>query len=149
MGNGPPPAAGGETDANPLRFGGWGLWIYNQREFPLLTGGNVYFHGARGYYREETALRLPDANPKAEIVEEGERAYLRVNLDPAIQKAATRLIGTELLGKAKITGLPYENPDGSPIVIDTDYFGKKRSSTAPTAGPFENPGQGELKLKVW
>ena len=149
VGNGPPPAAGGAAEANPLRFGGWGLWVYDQREFPLLTGGNVYLHGARGYYREDNALGLSDVNPKAEIVEEGDRAYLRVNLDAAMQKAATRLISTELLGKAKISGLPYENPDGSPVVIDTDFFGKKRSSAAPSAGPFENPGQGDLKLKVW
>jgi hypothetical protein len=147
-GNGAPPAGGG-ADANPLRFGGWGLWVYDQREFPLFTGGNIYLHGARGYYKEESGFKLPDANPRAEILEEGDRVYLRVNLDPAIQKAATRVISTQLLGKAKIPGLPYENADGSPLVIDTDYFGKKRSATNPSAGPFENPGQGELKIKVW
>ena len=56
---------------------------------------------------------------------------------------------TELLGKAKIPGLPYENPDGSPLKIDTDYFGKRRNEASPTAGPFENPGAGPLTLKVW
>ena len=43
----------------------------------------------------------------------------------------------------------YENPDGTPLKIDTDYFGKKRSQTNPSAGPFENPGEGKLTLKVW
>ena len=33
--------------------------------------------------------------------------------------------------------------------IDIDYFGKKRSRSKPSAGPFERPGQGDLKLKVW
>jgi hypothetical protein len=32
--------------------------------------------------------------------------------------------------------------------IDTDYFGKKRSTTNPTAGPFENPDTGALRLRV-
>ncbi len=40
-------------------------------------------------------------------------------------------------------------PDGTPLKIDTDYFGKKRNETNPSAGPFENPGEGKLKLKVW
>ena len=29
----------------------------------------------------------------------------------------------------------YENPDGSPIIFDTDFFGKKRGKR-PIAGPF-------------
>ena len=37
----------------------------------------------------------------------------------------------------------------SPITIDTDYFGKKRNKENPTAGPFERPGKGDLRLKVW
>ena len=52
-------------------------------------------------------------------------------------------VTTELLGKAVIPNLPYEQPDGTPIRIDTDYFGKPRNES-PTPGPFENPGQGEL-----
>ena len=40
---------------------------------------------------------------------------------------------TELLGKAKIPGLPYENPDGSPLKIDTDYFGKTKRRSEPDA----------------
>ena len=55
---------------------------------------------------------------------------------------------TELLGKAKTPDMPYENPDGSPLKIDTDYFGKQRNETNPTPGPFENPGTGALTLKV-
>jgi alpha-L-arabinofuranosidase len=58
-------------------------------------------------------------------------------------------VTTALLGKAVIPDLPYEQPDGSPIRIDTDYSGKSRSESNPTPGPFERPGQGDLKIKVW
>jgi hypothetical protein len=149
VGNGAPPTTGTEADANPLRFGGFGLWVYNQREYPLQTGGNVYWKGAAGYYEERGALHSPTADPKPEIVEDGDRVYLRLNLGADVEKAATRLVTTELLGKAKVSGLAYENADGSALVIDTDYFGKKRKASGPSAGPFEDPGQGNLKLKVW
>jgi alpha-N-arabinofuranosidase len=43
----------------------------------------------------------------------------------------------------------YENPDGTSLKIDIDYFGKKRNEANPSAGPFENPGEGKLTLKVW
>src|SRR5450759_495943 len=149
VGDGAPPASGTEADANPLRFGGYGLWVYNHSEYPLHTGGNVYWKGAAGYYEERGALHSPAADPKPEIVEDGDRVYLRLNLGADVEKAATRLVTTELLGKAKVSGLAYENADGSALVIDTDYFGKKRKASGPSAGPFEDPGQGNLKLKVW
>jgi alpha-L-arabinofuranosidase len=52
------------------------------------------------------------------------------------------------LGKAKISGLPYENPEGSPLAIDRDFFGNPRNESNPTVGPFENPGDGRLSLRV-
>lgn len=48
-----------------------------------------------------------------------------------------------------VSGLGYENPDGSPIKIDTDYFGARRSKINPSSGPFEAPAAGMLKLKAW
>lgn len=118
-------------------------------QFPLQTGGNVYCDGARPYSKETNDVTLPGVDPKVRIIEEGRHAYLRLTWDPAMRNPNTMLVTTELLGKARITGLGYENPDGSPLKIDTDYFGKRRSATNPTPGPFESPGEGNLALKVW
>jgi hypothetical protein len=148
-GNGPTPQAGSDADQDPLRYGGYGLWVYNHREYPLFTGGNVYMNGARPYAKESDAVSLPAVNPKPEIVEEGERVYLRLNLPGGLEQAATRTVTTELLGKARIPGLPFENTDGTPIRIDADYSGAARDSAKPAAGPFERPGQGEVRIKVW
>jgi hypothetical protein len=128
---------------------GFGLWLYDTREFPLYTGGNVYFNGARPYAKETNNVALPGVDPKAGIVEEGQNVYLHLALGQALRNPNTRLVNTELLGEAKIPGLAYENPDGSPLKVDTDYFGKRRNATSPTAGPFEQPGEGDLRLKVW
>ena len=56
---------------------------------------------------------------------------------------------TELLGKAKIPDLPYEQPDGSPYRIDTDYLGRKRNDANPFPGPFELSKRNKQELKVW
>ena len=139
VGNGVPPSAGTGADANPLRFGGYGLWVYDHREYPLYTGGNVYLNGARAYATEIGAINLPTADPKPEIVEDGDRVYLRLNLSAEQRKAATKLVNTGLLGKAKVPGLAYENADGSPVTIDSDYLGAKRNAARPSAGPFREP----------
>ncbi len=128
---------------------GCGLWVYDDRGFPLKTGGNVYFNGARPYAKEAKDIVQADFNPNVQVAVEGDRVVLRLTLDEALQNAKTELVTTQLLGKNKIAGLSYENPDGSPLKIDTDYFGHKRSETNPTPGPFERPGTGSLSLTVW
>ena len=72
-----------------------------------------------------------------------------MNLEKAIFKMKNRTVTTELLGKVKIPNLNYENPDGTPFIIDVDYFGNARNKRNPSAGPFEKPGIGNVNLKVW
>jgi len=149
VGNGGPPAGGGEAETNPQGLGGFGLWVYNLREYPLMAGGNVYLNGARGYAKEDGSLSLPGPNFKVQIVDEADGVYVRFVPPAEAQKAGTRPVGTEMLGRARVSGLAYENPDGSPLTLDADYLGQKRSATRPAPGPFETYGPGELKLKVW
>ena len=126
---------------------GYGLWEYDAREFPLQTGGNVYYSGAQPYAKETGSLVVPDLAPNPTIVEKDGNVYLSVNLGQPLSNAPTVLVTTDLLGKSKIAGAGYENPDGSPLKVDADYFGKKRSDAHPGAGPFETVRGGELR--VW
>ena len=126
---------------------GFGLWVYDARNSSLQTGGNVYFHGARPYAKETAPLTLAEVDPKPTITEKDGRVHLHLILGH-MENTSTALVTTELLGKAKVSDCAYENPDGSPLKIDTDYFGKKRSETKPSAGPFENPGKDVLDLVI-
>lgn len=128
---------------------GFGLSVYDARELPLQTGGNVYCNGARPYAKETNSVTQPGVDPQVKVSMEGDRVTLSLNLGSELKPAATALVTTSLLGKAKIPGLPYENADGSPVKIDTDYFGKKRNEASPTPGPFEALGAGPIALKVW
>jgi hypothetical protein len=149
IGNGAPPAAGARVDIDPLNAGGYGLWVYNHREFPLVTGGNVFLKGARPYFREDGGLHAPEADARVTVVEEGGGVTLRLNLGQDVSKAATKLVNSALLGKTKVSGAGYENPDASPLTIDVDYLGRRRSAARPLPGPFESLGQGEVSIKVW
>jgi hypothetical protein len=131
------------------RFVGFGLWVYDTREHTSPAGGNVYYRSARPSAAETGAVTLPQIDPQVKLVEEGERVFLQARFDSGFGSAATKRVSTERLGRARVSNLPFENSDGSPVVIDTDYFGQKRSEASPSSGPFENPGVGQLKLKVW
>ena len=40
----------------------------------------------------------------------------------------------------------YENPDGTPITFDSDYFGNHRDGVKVTAGPLSSAVETEQKL---
>ena len=150
VGNGEPSTSAPTAAAKELRWiSSFGLWGYDTRELPLQTGGNVYFHGARPYANEKNPLMHSDHDPDIRLVEESGRVVLHLALKKSLREARTTLVNSALLGKAKIPGLAYLNPDDSPLRFDRDYFGKHRNQSQPTPGPFEKPGEGNLKLEVW
>jgi alpha-N-arabinofuranosidase len=150
VGAGEPSAAAGKPAAKgPPRGDGFGLSVYDAREFPSYAGGNVYFNGAKPYSKEENPLVRAEVDPKVKVVTEGSGAELHLTWEQLAEKPRAALVTTALLGKAKIPGLPFENPDGSPLAVDIDFFGKRRDGTTPTPGPFEKPGAGPVVLKVW
>jgi hypothetical protein len=136
----------GRTGPTEKEDAGSGLSVYNQREYPLQTGGNVYYNGAQPYTRESDAVKAA-GDPQVKLIEQGKNVDLRLNTGPELKQARTQPVGTAMLGKAKVPNLPYENAGGSPLKIDTDYFGKKRSQNHPTAGPFETPAHGLVRLR--
>ncbi len=125
-----------------------GLGIYKTTEFPMLVDGNIYLNGAIKYESEANQLEL-NYNPGITIEEKEAGVFLTLNFDKEILKMKNKTVTSELLGKAIVPDLRFENPDGSAITITKDYYGKIKSKKNPTAGPFEKPDQGKIALKVW
>jgi alpha-N-arabinofuranosidase len=147
LGRGGPGSAPAPAVA-PLWTGGYGLWGYDFRPHPTRAAGNIYLAGAQpGVAERDTALNL-DADPALRLTEEHGRWYLHLYRDRAWDRAATRRITSDLLGRARVPDLPYVHPDDSPLVLDRDWFGHRRGPR-PTPGPFEKPGRGPLRLCVW
>ncbi|HEX4757297.1 MAG TPA: hypothetical protein VH308_04910, partial [Terracidiphilus sp.] len=126
------------------------LSVYDNTPLPMTMKGNVFLDGAKSSGHEKDPLVLPNFDPKTKLQAKPSGLILQINFAKAWSEAGQhQLVTTALLGKASIPDLPYEQPDGAPIRIDTDYLGKARSETNPTPGPFERPGQGLLNIKVW
>jgi len=126
-----------------------GLDGYDKAALPVQIESNVYYNGARPCFKETNYLEKADFNPELKVVEQSDSVFLHITLDDSFHALDKRLVTTALLGRAKMPNAAYENPDGTTLKINTDYFGKKRSEANPSAGPFENPGEGKLTLKVW
>jgi len=128
------------------RFG-YGLWIYENRPQAPQVAGNIYYDGAKPYTDEDAIVVNKRLN--IEVEETGNEVYLTITIDSKQDRAKMKAVTSQLLGKAQVPDLPFENPDGTPLTIDTDYFGRLRDMKNPFCGPFENPGSGRVMLKVW
>jgi len=126
-----------------------GLDGYDKATLTVQIKGNVYYNGAKPYFKETNYLEKAEFNPEVKVVEKSDSVFLHITLDGSFHALDNPLVTTAFLGRAKIPNAAYENPDGTPLKINTDYFGKKRSEAGPSAGPFENPGEGKLTLKIW
>jgi len=123
---------------------------YDAARLPVQMDGNVFFKGARACKFETDALMKTDFDPAVKLVEKSDGLYLTGKLDKGWAGDRTRkLVTTGMLGKAVIPNLPYEQPDGSSLRVDKDYFGKPRDEGNPTPGPFESLAPGEVNLRVW
>jgi alpha-N-arabinofuranosidase len=110
----------------------------------------VFLQGTRASTNEAAPLIRANFDPAIRLTEQAGGVTLQVNLDKAWGTEQTRkLVTTALLGKAKIPDLPYENADGSPIRIATDYFGARRNAENPFPGPFEVREGGQQTFVVW
>jgi len=111
--------------------------------------GNIYYNKANPSDKDVDFINDSSFNPDVKLVEEGEKGYLQLAFNKNYYDHKVKIITTEILGKAKMPKAAFDNPDGTPLKIDTDYFGKLRTGESAVAGPFSNLKTGEVKLELW
>lgn len=103
---------------------------------PVWAKGNAYFNGAKPMKKESDAY----VNNQAQINiswrsdSEGKISFT-TNLKDFQKDLSCTLIKTDDIPMAFEPEEKYENPDGSPITFDTDFYGKHRGEKI-ISGPF-------------
>ena len=123
--------AGCKTEEKPYPYG-----KYSRQEALNL------FHQNYGLFDELVTAILEDSW----FLENG-NVYLEMTIDESFAEIKAETVDTKRLGMTRISEASYENPDGSPITIDSDIFGNARGKN-PTTGPIENIGTGRVKILV-
>ena len=135
---------------NNIFAGRWNASALDHSKLPEQMAGNVFLKGATPCAQEPSPLVQADFDPALKLVAKADGFYLEMNYNPAWNAAPNRpAVTTGLLGKSAISACAYENPDGTPLRIDSDYFGKPRGAANPAAGPFVSPGADRQAIKVW
>jgi alpha-N-arabinofuranosidase len=133
---------------NNIFVEGWNASPYDTVKFPVWMQGNVFLKGAKPSTHEAAPLVNAAFDPALKLLEKPDGWYLEMTADPAWNAVTRPLVTTAVLGKTKIAECAYENPDASPLRIDTDYNGKPRDAANPAVGPFESAA-GTRSIKVW
>ncbi len=113
------------------------LGQYHFGHLPVWVDGNAYFNGASVSKHEKNGL-IAEQPVQLTLAYEGERILLKTDLFAQLAQFRTGLVSTETLGEAFEPEQRFENPDGTPIVFDQDFYNAHRSVSA-VPGPFAAP----------
>lgn len=107
---------------------------------PSFLCGNVFIGNAKPAASEPHAARVPAGAlaPACSVTIEAGRPLLRHTL-PTLPTLASHPIDDAALGRACVTGLPFQDCDGSALKLDSDYFGRPHNAKNPRPGPFAEP----------
>ena len=117
-----------EPDMGPLA-------TYHFGHLPVWLSGNAYFNGATVCKHDKNCLIDKDAKVEVKLIEENGSYRLETNVYDYLKDFKTGIINSDILGCAFEPEQRFENPDGSEIIFDCDYFGGHRG-TAALPGPF-------------
>lgn len=116
-------------------------------KLPVWSEGNFYLNGAEAWIHEKRGC-IPDASmlpeaPYADVEERDGSVILRTNIGEWLRQSGftDAIVDSDTLGKAFEPEERFENPDGSRIVFNEDYFGAHRGA-APLPGPFSEEADG-------
>ncbi len=128
---------------------GWGLQLYDSLDFQVLAAGNVYLDSIFPCRLGAEHLVIPSFDTQMKTERSAEHILLYVRIPDEMLRWQISQVTSALLGVTKISHLSFEDAQGRPIKIDTDYFGRMRKENHPVAGPFEIRQGGGIRLDLW
>ena len=112
---------------------------------PVWAKGNVYLNGAKAYKNESCNLIDHEHPVQADIVLKDGRPVLSTDLYRLLGDFSAGMVNSDILGYAFEPEERFENPDGTPITFDRDYFGGHRGIHV-LPGPFASAEDAEKFL---
>ncbi len=121
-------------------FGPWSPEDEKNRDkfydhLPVDGKGNIYLNGAKANSTETDAY-VDDGKVSFELICDGDKVSFKTDIYEHLPKERPGMISSAVLGSAFESEQRFENPDGSEIIFNEDFFGDHRGAR-PVAGPFE------------
>ena len=117
---------------------------------PVFIRDNVYAAGAQAFEAENRAIVLADSDISATVVDEGAEVYLECHLPVAFDDVRVDTVSGADLERVRFVDADFEEPDGTPVVLDADLVGVDKAPTSSyPAGPLTLLASGSSRIRVW
>lgn len=127
----------------------YGTVVFDASKRPIIAEDNLFFNGAAPMTDKNNGAVYETINPQL-TVEETPDGEVYINTSVGFKGLAPfkgKKVDAARLGTAQLSGIPFENPYGSPYSVDKDYFGNSRGAST-TVGPIEK-FDSYRRIKVW
>jgi hypothetical protein len=115
---------------------------------PVYAWGNVYAAGARPFAGEQDPVLLDGG--QIALVADGDGVHLETDLPDGFGAARLGVVSGRDLPRVRFADADFEEPDGSPAVIDLDLTGERRTAgETAAAGPVAALMPGAGRIRVW
>ncbi|PZT55681.1 NosD domain-containing protein [Paenibacillus silvae] len=121
---------------------------YELVEQPVYINNNAYFNGAEPFEKEVDHWVEEQFCPNLSIIDQGEAGYLSIELPEVAEHLYGAVHSTSTLPRVRIVDAEFENPDGSAVLLDTDFLDQPRARKD-GLGPFSTLKKGKNYIKVW
>lgn len=117
-------------------------------EQPVYIDNNAYFNGAEPFERENVKLVEKTFSPNLSIIDKGNEGFLSIEFPESVEDWLGEIHSTATLPRVRIVDVEFENPDGSDLILDTDFLDEQRAARS-ALGPFANLKKGINRIRIW
>jgi len=114
---------------------------------PVYLGGNVYLNEAKPSAKEKEKLDMQGFDPSFSIEEKDNEIYLNITLPKGFEQLTSAPHNTNSLGRVRIQGANFENPDGTDLYLNSDFFGNTTNEKT-VSGPISNLKDGKNHIPI-
>jgi len=115
----------------------------------ITVNHNIYLNGAMPFPNKDAQSVVIDSKTDMQLQLNDHAATLKITLPPASLERKHRLITSKLIGKIPYAEMYMEHPDGMPLDLTSDFFGKAIDPANVLPGPFQELGNGENSVTLW
>jgi len=110
---------------------------------------NVYLGGARPFPRRDRQSVVEAERAGVDVRVQGRSAVLSLDLPPGVLEGTHPLVTSKLIGKVPLAEMFMEHPDGRPLDITSDFFGRPIHASQVRPGPFQSIRPGKQRVALW
>jgi len=127
---------------------GWGdVNIFDLVEQPVYIAENAYFNGATAFENETKKIEETDFDTAFAVHQTGGAVFLSITLPECFEGYKSKPHSTASLARVRIVDADFENPDGTPLTLDSDYFNVSIGDGA-VCGPLTCLKSGENRIEI-